>query len=135
MSDLPRFVALRNELFEIDIRFGDIGPNSLFATLERDGVIAAGAVGMEAAARAMTEPPFGTRAALRGSWVQHLHPERAGHTCNWTGIRHLPSGWRLDLSDPFGSGLAVPPMPDADQVRGADAAPHGATNLRAEVAR
>jgi len=135
MSDLPRFVALRNELFEIDIRFGDIGPDSLFATLERDGVIAAGAVGTEAVARAMTEPPSGSRAALRASWIRHLHPERVGHTCDWTGIRHSASDWRLDLSDPFGSGIAMPPIPDVHDIRGADAAPLGATILRTEVAR
>jgi proteasome accessory factor A len=135
MSDLPRFVALRNELFEIDIRFGDIGPDSLFATLERDGAIAAGAVGTEAVARAMTMPPSGTRAALRASWIRHLHPERAGHTCDWAGIRNMASDWQLDLSDPFGNGLAVPPITGTDDVRRAATEPHRATTLHTEVAR
>jgi proteasome accessory factor A len=121
MSDLPDFAALRNELFELDIRFGDIGSDSLFAALEREGLIVAGSVGTEAIARAAAEPPPGTRAALRAAWIRHLHPERDAYACDWTGIRYLPSAGRLDLSDPFGSGLAVPSIPAADLVGRVDA--------------
>ena len=116
ISDLPNFAALRDELFEVDIRFGDIGADSLFASLQREGVIAGGTVGTEAVARAAAEPPPGGRAALRASWIRHLHPKGDDYACDWTGIRHRSSGVWLDLRDPFGSGPAVPSVAGAERV-------------------
>jgi proteasome accessory factor A len=115
LHDLPGFVALRDELFELDIRFGEVGPDSLFGALERQGVIAPGTLDAGAVARAMAEPPPGGRAALRAAWIRHLHPQRADHACSWTGIRHLPTNGWLDLSDPFGAGAAPPAKPAADR--------------------
>jgi proteasome accessory factor A len=103
LEDLQRFIVLRDELFELDIRFGELGPDSLFAGLEREGIIAPGAVGQESVERAMTEPPAGSRAETRASWVRRLHPERATHVCHWDGIRNLRTRDHLDLREPFGT--------------------------------
>jgi hypothetical protein len=134
-SDLSNLAALRDELFELDIRFGDIGPDSLFASLEREGVIAAGTVGTEAIARAAAEPPPGGRAALRASWIRHLHPERDDYACDWIGIRHLPSNGWLDLSDPFGGGPAAPSVPGPERVDGVGAHAQYGPLITADVDR
>jgi proteasome accessory factor A len=120
-SDLPRFVALRNELFELDIRFGEIGPDSLFAALEREGIIAAGSVDPEAIARAASEPPA-TRAKLRAAWIRHLHPKRDAYRCDWTGIYSPAIDGHLNLRDPFGRGSLAPP-PAPSQAHGPQATP------------
>lgn len=133
MSDLAVFAALRDEQFELDIRFGDVRADSLFASLEREGIIAAGTLGTEAVARAVAEPPAGGRAALRASWIRHLHPERDDYACDWTGIRHLPSDAWLDLSDPFGGGPAAPSIPGAERVHLAGAQAQDGLSTRADV--
>jgi proteasome accessory factor A len=75
--DLPRFIALRDQLFEADIRFGEIRPDGLFACLEREGLIATGAIGASEVEHARREAPPDTRAGLRGASIRDLQPNNA----------------------------------------------------------
>ena len=120
-EDLHRFMVLRDELFELDIRYGELGPDSLFACLEREGIIAPGTVGEESVERAMTEPPTGNRAEVRAFWIRRLHPNRAAFACHWDGIRNLHGGNHLDLREPCGTDTSVSFMSAIDRATGADA--------------
>lgn len=118
-----RFRALRQELFEIDVRFGQLGERGVFTQLDRGGLLRARLVETPEIERAMTEPPSRGRARTRGEWIQQVC--RAGatrdFTCDWTKLWNRADGTTMDLSDPFAERYAWSPM--------AEAAPGGETPL------
>ncbi len=94
------FLMLRQELCELDMRFGQLG-TGIFAMLDREGVLAHRLSGIENIELAVTTPPADGRARLRGAWVQRLAGERARYVCDWQGVWDRREGRVLDLSDPF----------------------------------
>jgi hypothetical protein len=100
---LRDFLNLRNDLFEIDMRFGLLGGDGLFAALERDGALEHGidGVGSLDIERAMSEPPLRTRARLRGDTIARLAHENGWFEGDWTGLWNRDRNTRLDLRDPF----------------------------------
>jgi hypothetical protein len=94
------FLTLRRELCELDLRFGQLG-TGIFATLDRQGVLAHRLSGIDRIDQAVTTPPTGSRATLRGEWVQRLAGEQGRYVCDWQGIVDEQHGRGLDLSDPF----------------------------------
>ena len=94
------FVALRQELFEIDTRFGQLGERGIFAALDGAGLLAHHARGVEAVDQAVTKPPAIGRAAIRGDVIRRADGKER-YVCDWQQLWD-PQGRRvLDLSDPF----------------------------------
>jgi len=103
-NGLEPFLNLRQELFEIDTRFGQVGPDGIFAGLDRAGVLTHHLEGVEAIEEAVESPPATTRAGLRGKLVRELSGKssKAGKTlCDWNGVWNLDRREVLDLGDPF----------------------------------
>jgi proteasome accessory factor A len=96
-------LGLRDELCEIDMRFGQVYPPGLFAALEENlrhrVVEVSSTAGCDGDPR--TSPPKSTRARHRGAAVRRYAGQ--GHvTCDWDHVRN--GGRVLDLSDPRGQG-------------------------------
>jgi proteasome accessory factor A len=96
---LERFLTLRDEFYQIDTRFGQIGPRGIFTDLDRRGVLDHKVAAVDGIEAAMREPPAVGRAKLRGQTIRRFAGQgRAG--CNWMSV-FGPDGRTLDLSDPF----------------------------------
>jgi proteasome accessory factor A len=100
-DDLERFLELRQELYEIDTRFGEFGPHGIFQALDAQGLLAHHVPGVEDIPRAMVEPPAAGRARLRGRVIQKMAAEHLAGACEWSYIWDYTAGKVLDLSDPF----------------------------------
>jgi hypothetical protein len=100
-DDLEKVLRVRQELFELDTRFGQIDERGIFATLERAGVLAHHVAGVDNIRQAMTEPPEGTRARLRGKWIKQLAGRGADDWCEWFGVCDSRERRILDLYDPL----------------------------------
>ena len=115
---------VRVELCELEVRFGQLGSQGLFAALDRAGLLQhrLAAIPAERVRQAMREPPASGRARLRGRLVQQLHG-RDGHVCDWSGVWTETKDELLDLSDPLQQEMPAwtqrtPPTPviGADEV-------------------
>ena len=93
---------VRLELCELDVRFGRLGPNGLFAALDRADLLHHRLAGLTTARvrEAMREPPPSGRARLRGLAVQRLHG-RGRYVCDWDSVWTKDLNEMLDLSDPL----------------------------------
>jgi hypothetical protein len=100
VDDLPSFLALRRELFEIDTRFGQLGERGIFVALDRDGVLDHHASGVDRVEQAMIEPPAFGRAAVRGNVIRRAN-RKGRYVCGWQQLWDLDEHRVLDLSDPF----------------------------------
>jgi hypothetical protein len=99
VADIPGFLRLRHELFEIDMRFGQVGGKGIFAALDADGVLTHRVRGVHRIDAAMVEPPARGRAALRGRVIGGAWPGR--YACGWDQIHDPVAARIIDLSDPF----------------------------------
>lgn len=91
------------ELFEIDLRFGQVYPTSLFHSLDEAGVLHHGVPGIDAIDDAVVTPPADGRARIRGAVVARLGSDATGIQCGWDSVRDTKSKRVLDLSSPFAS--------------------------------
>jgi proteasome accessory factor A len=99
--DLLRpFMDLRQELFEIDLRFGQIGERGIFGGLDRAGLLSHRVAGVDNIEHAMTEPPAEGRARLRGEVIRRF-AGRSDVRCSWQKVWDNAGGKALDLNDPF----------------------------------
>jgi proteasome accessory factor A len=97
-----KFLDLRRELFEIDTRFGQLGPLGIFAQLDAAAVLDHYVPGLGNVEKAMTEPPEVGRARIRAHAIRQLVTKGTA-SASWTHV-HDPgheSFRLLDLSDPF----------------------------------
>jgi proteasome accessory factor A len=101
---------LMAELYEVDLRFAQIYPPSLFdelATAPPPAARVRGAwfrhevTGVDEIDRALAEAPRGGRGHVRGTVVQRLAAHAASFTCTWDSINSRSGRSRLDLTDPF----------------------------------
>jgi proteasome accessory factor A len=99
-ENLPAFIALEHELFEVDTRFGQLGGGSISASLEAAGVLNQAVAGVDNIEHALGHPPASGRGRLRGEWVSRLAPPGRGR-CDWSVVWDVERGRVLDLSDPF----------------------------------
>lgn len=88
---------LRDELCEIDMRFGQIFPAGIFDALEP--MLEHRLPGIDQIDEAKSTPPQGTRARLRGDTVRK-RAGKPGYHADWCSIQDA-RGRVLDLSDPF----------------------------------
>ena len=100
-AGIGEFARVRRELFEADARFSALGPESLFAQLDRDGVLTHRVPGVDNIEHAMEHPPAVGRAGLRGAVIRRLMPLGNQFAAYWTGIVNRQDGSTLDLSHPF----------------------------------
>jgi hypothetical protein len=91
----------RQKFFEIDTRFGQLGPKGIFETLDLAGVLHHRVSGVDNIEHAMKEPPAVGRARIRGQVIKRLAGGNA--QCDWQSIVDYGGGQVLDLSDPFAS--------------------------------
>lgn len=120
-AGLPAVLALRQELFEIDWRCGELGDGNLLAQLDRSGVLRHRVPGVENIEHAMEHPPGFGRAKIRGQVIRRVAHVRERFACDWKGIFDTQHHAMLDLSDPFAREErwrqyppARPSGPDAD---------------------
>ncbi len=99
-DDLDRFMRVRDELFEIDMRFGELGPESIFASLEKAGVLHHQAPGVQRIGLAMRSAPSDTRAQARGKAVRKFSG-REGYCCDWQSVNDFVGRRVMYLGDPF----------------------------------
>jgi len=94
-------LAVRHKLFEIDARYGELGGQGIFASLDRAGVLAHRVEGVDRIEEAMVAPPAGCRATLRGQCIRRFYRDRLNYCCDWDGVWDFRTTRFLDLSDPF----------------------------------
>jgi hypothetical protein len=100
-NGLDDFLALRGELFELDTRWGLLGPEGLFNALDAAGVLDHRVAGVDGIEAAVAQPPAMGRARVRGDAIRRLAAERHRYSAGWDGIWDHETPRRLDLSDPF----------------------------------
>jgi hypothetical protein len=94
--------GLAAELCEIDTLFGELGPKGLFPTLDRAGGLDHQIPELQSVEDAMTSPPAGGRAEIRGRTIRKLQPNRNRYLCRWDNIKDTRKNRVYDMSDPFG---------------------------------
>jgi hypothetical protein len=102
-SELHIGVGLGAELCEIDTRFGELGQGGLFHKLDHAGVLDHRLPELGSVQDAMTSPPLGGRAEVRGRAIRELQPSRSRYRCSWEWIHDQEKNRMVDMGDPFGS--------------------------------
>jgi hypothetical protein len=100
LADLTRFLALRQELFEVDVRFGQLGPRSVFEALDASGVLDHSVPGVDRIDEAIEQPPKHGRAHLRGEMIRQAVTTAQRYSCSWEFVIDQTEAY-LDLLDPF----------------------------------
>ena len=99
-SNVRKLLDCRATFFEIDTRFGQLGPKGIFSSLEAAGVLNHRIDGTGNIDHAETDPPTGSRAQIRGEVIKRL--AGSGRVqCDWQQVVNFTAGQILDLSDPF----------------------------------
>jgi len=112
-DEFTRLRKLRSELFEIDLRFAQVGDDSIFAHLDRSGVLEHHFEGVDHIEHAMEQPPDSGRARVRGEFVrEHWKNENGRYSCYWDRILDRQDSRHLDLSDPFATNPRWANMPE-----------------------
>lgn len=102
-GELQSSSSLGSELCEIDLRFGQLGPEGLFERLDRSGALDHGLHELGSVDEAIRNPPPNSRAARRGLEIVRLAADsRARYRCDWSIIVDHHSSSYYDLSDPYG---------------------------------
>jgi proteasome accessory factor A len=101
-DELRNILSLRAEFFEIDTRFGELGPRGIFSILDQAEVLDHRVSGVNNIEHAMRNPPGKGRAKIRGAVVKRLAGDLEGRWyCCWDRIFSRRHARALDLSDPF----------------------------------
>ena len=99
-THMGALMSSREKFFEIDTRFGQLGPKGIFHTLDQAGVLDHRIGGADNIEQAVMEPPSGSRARIRGEVIKRL--AGTGQVqCDWQQVINFTSGQILNLSDPF----------------------------------
>jgi Pup-ligase protein len=99
-SHLPEFMSARDELFEMDARFGALDARGLFNILDASGALRHRVPGLDVSA-AVESPPQDTRARIRGEVVRRLSGAGTKYAADWIRICDLDHRRELDLANPF----------------------------------
>jgi tetratricopeptide (TPR) repeat protein len=94
--------GLAAELCEIDTRFGELGSRGLLHSLDRGGVLDHRLPELQSVEEAMTSPPAGGRAEVRGRAIRELQPDRNRYCCSWDWIQDKEGDRFYEMRDPFG---------------------------------
>jgi hypothetical protein len=100
-AQLEALEAARLEMFELDAKFGALGEDGIFNTLDATGALRHAVGGLDVE-RAVTEPPQDTRARIRGEVVRRLSAAGIPYGAEWTSVHVYDDQQRmLDLQNPF----------------------------------
>ena len=99
-DDVWTLLRSRNEFFEIDTRFSQLGRKGIFAALDAAGALDHSAPAVVNVEQAMKYPPEGGRAAVRGQVIRALAGS-GDYRCDWQRIVDMRQCRLLDLSHPF----------------------------------
>ena len=97
-SQLRDAIALWRSLMNTDLQYHDISEYGLYWRLRQTGAVNSRLVSDADIARAMQEPPTGTRASVRGSAIAEI-AQTEGGTANWSMVSSATRS--MDLRDPF----------------------------------
>ncbi len=100
-EDLDRYFDLRCQVFELDTRFGQLGSEGIFNSLDHAGHLDHGAPGADRVNLARTEPPSDTRATVRGAIVREFSSGDGHVTVDWHQATDAKRRRSIDLSNPF----------------------------------
>jgi hypothetical protein len=100
LEALRTVMSYRKSFFEIDMRFGQLGPKGIFESLNLDQILNHHVSGVDNIEQAVTEPPATGRAFLRGKVIKRL-ASVGGAQCDWQSVFNIQDGQVLDLSNPF----------------------------------
>lgn len=103
-EDFRRFIALRHELQEIDMRFGQLSEKGIFSSLDKAGLLHHRLPGICDEASSVNNPPAAGRARVRAEFVKQHANEHDRYRCDWQGVWDWQEKRVLDLSDPFETG-------------------------------
>ena len=101
-KDLRTLLRCRKKFFEIDTRFGQLGPKGIFQSLDQAGVLNHRVSGVDNIEHAILEPPTDSRARIRGEVIRRL-AGTGNVQCDWQWVINYSEGLVLDLTDPFAS--------------------------------
>jgi proteasome accessory factor A len=101
-ADLRLFFEIRNQLFEADVRFGELGERGIFTQLDQAGLLTHRLDRRVEPRDVLREPPPG-RASVRGRNIHQLWTEQRANQYrgDWTVLWSEQTGSTLDLSYPF----------------------------------
>ncbi len=101
-EEFQALLALRMELFELDTRWGQVGHRGIFSQLDVGDTLDHRVSGIDRVDDAMTKPPSGTRAGVRGDAIRRL-ASNGGGAADWSAVWTSKDGQDrfLDLSNPF----------------------------------
>jgi proteasome accessory factor A len=116
-SEFEKFLRLRQQLFEVDTRFGQLGPEGVFNALNKEGVLDHGFKGVDAIDHATTEPPASGRARVRGEFIKRVRGSGHRYFCDWSGVIDVDQARQLELSDPFTAEESWQEVGEEDAVR------------------
>ncbi|MGH7467135.1 MAG: proteasome accessory factor PafA2 family protein [Longimicrobiales bacterium] len=102
-NGVRQFLQRRQEMFEIDLRFGQLGERGIHTQLLAQGGLRPALVDDAEIERALTQPPSSGRASVRGALVTQAHASGNGaaYACDWTRILNRMDNRWVDLRDPF----------------------------------
>jgi proteasome accessory factor A len=109
LEDLRRLLGFRQKFFEIDTRFGQLGSNGIFQSLDLAGVLEHRISGVDNIEQAVAEPPASGRARIRGQVIQRLSGT-SDVRCDWQSVINFGEGQVLRISDPFTSEESWTPL-------------------------
>ncbi|MGB9032306.1 MAG: proteasome accessory factor PafA2 family protein [Acidobacteriaceae bacterium] len=122
-SDLDNLLARRQEFFALETRFGQLGSRSIFHSLNAAGVLSHRIPGVDNIDHAVSNPPAGSRASIRGQVIQRL--ARDSHLqCGWEQIVDYKERRVLDLTDPFAQQESWRPLAEIDDDDVTESGPH-----------
>ena len=98
-DELDTFHVLRDQLCELDLRYGQLYPQGIYLDLERAGQIRERILEPAQIEAAIERAPAAGRARVRGDWVRRLAPGDGQYFCDWTRITGKAE--HIDLGDPF----------------------------------
>ena len=117
LEELELVEQIRQELFELDVRFGQFDERGLFNRWEQSGGLDHGVPGVERIEEAKSAAPAGGRAQIRGRLVAQLSASGARASCDWHGVWDLDRQSYVDLSHPYETREVWQPCSDLDMVR------------------
>ena len=98
-DELDTFYNLRDQLCELDLRYGQLYPRGIFLDLEAAGGIRERILEPIQIEAAIDHAPSEGRARVRGDWVRRLAKGDSKYYCSWTRI--AGNSQYIDLGDPF----------------------------------
>ena len=110
-DDVRALLRARDEFFEIETRFSQLGQKGIFARLDRTGVLDHRVPGVDNIEHAMEHPPASGRANVRGQVVRRLAAEHQAY-CDWQRIEDHGRRKVLNMSDPFSPEEVWTPVTD-----------------------